>query len=132
VKTWLAAALWQITIFSQAAEAPRVRQSLDLDWRFHLGDVAEASQADFAGAGWRVLDVPHDFSVEGDFSRTNFSCTGYLPGGIAWYQKRFFVPAEWREKMVSVEFDGVSEKSQVWLNGEAVGGRPWAYTSSAT
>jgi hypothetical protein len=131
VKTWLAAALWQITIFSQAAEAPRVRQSLDLDWRFHLGDVAEASQADFAGAGWRVLDVPHDFSVEGDFSRTNFSCTGYLPGGIAWYQKRFFVPAEWREKMVSVEFDGVSEKSQVWLNGEAVGGRPWAYTSFA-
>jgi beta-galactosidase len=131
-KVWLMAmGLWQMAVFSQGAAPPRVRQSLDLDWRFHLGDVAGASNADFADPGWRVLKVPHDFSVEGDFSTTNFSCTGYLPGGIAWYQKRFFAPAEWREKMVSVEFDGVSEKSQVWLNGEAVGGRPWAYTTFA-
>ena len=132
VKTcMLAAGLWQMADFSHAATAPRVRESFDFDWRFHLGDVPEASHADFAEASWRVLNVPHDFSVEGDFSTTNFSCTGYLPGGIAWYQKRFVVPADWREKKVGVEFDGVSEKSQVWLNGELVGGRPWAYTSFA-
>ncbi|HXR07317.1 MAG TPA: glycoside hydrolase family 2 TIM barrel-domain containing protein [Candidatus Acidoferrum sp.] len=120
-----------MVIFSHAASPPRVRESLDLDWRFHLGDVPEASNADFFDPSWRVLKVPHDFSVEGDFSTTNFSCTGYLPGGIAWYQKRFVAPAAWGEKLVSVEFDGVSEKSQVWLNGELVGGRPWAYTSFA-
>ncbi len=132
VKMWLVAAgLWHMTIFSHAASPPRVRQSLDMDWRFHLGEVAEASRADFADAGWRVLNVPHDFSVEGDFSTNNFSCTGYLPGGIAWYRKSFFAPVGWGEKMVSVQFDGVSEKSQVWLNGEPVGGRPWAYTTFA-
>ena len=123
--------LWPMVISSHAASPPRVRESLDLDWRFHLGDVPEASNADFFDPSWRVLKVPHDFSVEGDFSTTNFSCTGYLPGGIAWYQKRFVAPAAWGEKLVSVEFDGVSEKSQVWLNGELVGGRPWAYTSFA-
>ena len=120
VRALLAAAgLWQMTIFLHAASAARW-QSLDMDWRFHLGEVAEASRADFADAGWRVLNVPHDFSVEGDFSTNNFSCTGYLPGGIAWYRKSFFVPVAWGEKMVSVQFDGVSEKSQVWLNGGPV------------
>ncbi|MGA3181367.1 MAG: glycoside hydrolase family 2 TIM barrel-domain containing protein [Verrucomicrobiota bacterium] len=129
-KALLAAALLaQPTISSPAAAPPRVRENFDFGWRFHLGDITQPARPPFDDASWRVLNLPHDFSVEGDFSQTNFSCTGYLPGGIAWYQKTFLVPADWRDKLVSVRFDGVSEKSQVWLNGAPVGGRPWAYTS---
>lgn len=108
---------------------PRVHECFDFNWRFHLGDVPEAATPSFDDSSWRQLDVPHDFSVEGDFSSTNFSCSGYLPGGIAWYRKTFTVPAQWQDKIVAVQFEGVSAKGEVWLNGKSVGGRPWAYTT---
>jgi len=119
----------QSAVSSATAGPARMRESLDFDWRFHLGDFPQPARPPFDDSSWRALKVPHDYSAEGEFSPTNFSCTAYLPGGIAWYQKTFFVPAAWRGRLVSVQFDGVSEKSQVWLNGKLVGGRPWAYTS---
>ena len=114
---------------SKSELPPRVQECFDFDWRFHLGDVPEAAATSFDDGSWRLLNVPHDFSVEGDFSSTNFSCSGYLPGGIGWYRKTFTVPAGWQDKTVTVQFDGVSAKGEVWLNGHSVGGRPWAYTT---
>ncbi|MGA2748742.1 MAG: sugar-binding domain-containing protein [Verrucomicrobiota bacterium] len=113
----------------QAAESPRQRQSIDFDWRFHLGDIAGAAAPEFMDGSWRVVDVPHDFSAEGEFSRGNASGTAYLPGGIGWYRKAIVIPAEWANKLVSVEFDGVSMNSEVWINGHSVGKRPYAYST---
>jgi hypothetical protein len=101
----------------------------DADWRYHFGDVPEASAPEFADASWRLLDVPHDFSAEGEFSRTNASGTAFLPGGIAWYRKAVVMPADWKNKLVSIEFDGVSMNSEVWINGKVLGKRPCAYSS---
>src|SRR6185312_9301774 len=106
-------------------------EKFDLDWRFQAGDTAEASAPEYSDAAWRRLDVPHDFSVEGEFSRTNASGTAYLPTGIAWYRKSFFVPATWKSKTVEIEFDGVSMNSEVWINGHQLGKRPYAYSSFA-
>ncbi|MDE3066629.1 MAG: DUF4982 domain-containing protein [Verrucomicrobiota bacterium] len=114
-----------------AASSPRLRQNFDFDWRFHLGDVPAASARNFPDADWRALNVPHDYSREGDFSETNDSCTAFLPGGIGWYRKTFVVPAAWSNRLVSVQFDGVSEQSRVWINGHFLGERPYAYTTFA-
>src|SRR5580658_5525461 len=102
----------------QAANSPRLVQSFDFDWQFHLGD-----------GDWRLLNLPHDFSREGDFSQTNASCTAFLPGGIGWYRKTFVVPGDWQNKLVSIQFDGVSMRSQVWINGHALDGWPYAYST---
>ena len=118
-------------VFAQSAAAPRLRQTFDFDWRFHLGDVPAASAQNFHDGDWRALDVPHDFSREGDFSETNDSCTAFLPAGIGWYRKSFVVPADWHDKLVSVQFDGVSEDSKVWVNGHFLGERPYAYSTFA-
>jgi hypothetical protein len=112
-----------------AAETPRQRQNIDFDWRFHLGDVPAASAPEFVDTFWRLLDVPHDFSAEGEFARTNASGTAYLPGGIAWYRKAIVIPADWANKLVSVEFDGVSMNSEVWINGHFLGKRPYAFST---
>jgi hypothetical protein len=114
---------------THAAEAPRQRQNIDLDWRFHLGDVVGASAPNFADSSWRLLDVPHDFSAEGEFSRTNASGTAFLPGGLAWYRKTLSIPVDWQNKLVSIEFDGVSMNSEVWCNGHPLGKRPYAYST---
>ncbi len=112
-----------------ATNSPSLTQNFDFDWRFHLGDVPEASTPQFFDGDWRQINVPHDFSREGDFSQTNASCTAYLPGGIGWYRKTFVVPADWQDKLVRIQFDGVSLKSQVWINGHPLGGWPYDYST---
>jgi beta-galactosidase len=113
------------------AETSRLRESFDFDWRFHLGDAPEASAPGYVDTSWRELDVPHDFSIEGPFSATNASGTAFLPGGIAWYRKSFAAPADWENKIVAIDFDGVSMNSEVWINGHYLGKRPYAYSSFA-
>ena len=83
-------------VLAQSAAFPRLRQTFDFDWRYHLGDEPAASAEKFSDSDWREVDVPHDFSREGGFSSNNASCTAFLPGGIGWYRKTFVTPANWR------------------------------------
>ena len=64
----------------------RERINFDKDWTFHLGEVAEASKPGFDDRAWRKLNLPHDWAIEGDFSKDNPSGTGggALPGGSGW------------------------------------------------
>ena len=109
------------------------RQTVSFDhaWRFHLGDVAGAQELAFADTGWRTLDLPHDWSIEGKFSEQNLAGVGggALPGGVGWYRKRFAVPAADSGKLIFVEFDGVYRNSEVWINGQYLGKRPYGYSS---
>ena len=65
--------------------------SFNNGWTFHLGDVEGAEGLSYDDSGWRKLNLPHDWAVEGDFSKDNPSGTGggALPGGIGWYRKSF-------------------------------------------
>ncbi len=111
--------------------AQRTTLALDRGWRFHLGDVPGAQEAAFDDSGWRTLDLPHDWSIEGEFSDTNPAGAhgGALPGGIGWYRKAFSVPRQDAGKLVFVEFDGVYRNSEVWINGHYLGKRPYGYSS---
>ncbi len=42
----------------------RISQRFDNDWRFLRDDASEASAAAFDDSPWRVLDLPHDWSIE--------------------------------------------------------------------
>jgi len=115
------------------AVAQRERAMLPFDraWRFHLGDVAGAQDATFDDSGWRSLDLPHDWSIEGEFSDTNPAGAGggALPGGVGWYRKTFSVAEGDTSRLVFVEFDGVYRNSEVWINGHYLGKRPYGYSS---
>ena len=108
-----------------------VRERLDFngDWRFIKEDVAGAQRNDFDDSDWRTLDLPHDWSIEGPFRADLASGTGYLPGGIGWYRKRFRLPDARDGRQVRVEFDGVYNHSEVWCNGVSLGKRPCGYAS---
>src|SRR5947199_3497770 len=115
----------------RAAAAQRSTLDFDRAWRFHLGDVPGAEAAGFDDSGWRTLDVPHDWSIEGEFSDTNPAGAqgGALPGGVGWYRKAFAVPQADSGRLVFVEFDGVYRNSEVWINGQYLGKRPYGYSS---
>jgi len=102
---------------------------INQDWRFQLGDHPEAVDPDFDDSGWRVLDLPHDWAIEGAFSKDHSSGTGYLPGGVAWYRKQIHLPRDFHDKVVYIQFDGVYQNSELWVNGHFMGKRPYGYSS---
>jgi len=113
------------------AAAQRSSLAFDREWRFHLGDASGAQEVAFDDSGWRPLDLPHDWSIEGEFSDTNPAGAngGALPGGVGWYRKAFAVSQNDTGRLVFVEFDGVYRNSQVWINGQYLGKRPYGYSS---
>lgn len=97
----------------------------NLGWRFLQQDAAGAEQPDFDDSQWRRLNLPHDWSIEGSYSRTAYGTdwqSGFLPCGIGWYRKELFVndlpPSG---KRLYIRFDAVYLNSTVWLNGVRLG-----------
>jgi len=110
---------------------PRKTESFNDGWRFYLGDLSDASDPVFDDNGWRELELPHDWAIEGDFSEDHPSGSGggALPGGIGWYRKSFFLDQSYEGKKIFVDFDGVYMNSDVWINGIHLGHRPFGYIS---
>ncbi len=117
------------SLLEPESTAPRVRENFDFGWKFLHGDAPGAQAAKFSDAGWRDVDLPHDWSIEGPFDQAEPSSGpgGYLPTGIGWYRKSFSVPAADRDKVLVLEFDGVYQNSEVWINGHSLGSRPYGY-----
>ncbi|MBN1481609.1 DUF4982 domain-containing protein [candidate division KSB1 bacterium] len=109
----------------------RQRENFGAGWMFHLGDVDNAEQVEFDDASWRALSVPHDWSIEGEFSADHPATPGggALPGGIGWYRKSFTLPESDKDKLTFIDFDGVYMNSDVWINGFFLGHRPYGYIS---
>lgn len=129
---------------AEEAKGSEGRQTLSFDqgWFLNLGEVIDGQKPGIDDAGWRALDVPHDFSIEGpagtnsatmdgpfDRESPGGNSAGALNGGIGWYRKTFSLPESARGKRVFVLFDGVYMDSEVWLNGVSLGKQPYGYTS---
>jgi len=133
MKKYLLILLIAASGFCYAKPAPPSRSHLliDANWKFNLGDVKDAQNVTFNDASWRNLDLPHDWSIEGEFDRSapTGGGGGYLPTGIGWYRKTFKLPAGTNGKQVAIQFDGVYQNSEVWINGHYLGKRPNGYIS---
>ena len=107
----------------------RVRDSFDFGWKFFRGDASGAQAPNFADAKWRDVDLPYDWSIQEPFTQAAGANVWSLPMGIGWYRKHFNVPESYRDKKVSIEFEGVYQLSEVWINGQYLGKRPYGYSS---
>ncbi len=112
-------------------ENPRERNSFNTGWKFSLAGNDDSRKGDFDDSGWRLLDLPHDWSIEGEFSESNPASPGggALPGGTGWYRKTFKIDPSQKEKLIYIEFDGIYRNSEVWINGNYLGKRPYGYSS---
>ncbi len=97
-------------------------------WKFELSDNPEAKDPVFDDSSWQPVDLPHDWSVKRILSPDNASCTGFLPGGIAWYRKHFD-GSQLTDEHVFIYFEGVYNRSSVYMNGHLLGERPNGYVS---
>ncbi len=116
------------------------------DWRFSKDEFADAYNVNFDDTNWRVVNLPHDYAIEGPFSKENdkqiekVDADGVIEpiihvarsGGLpvcdkAWYRKTFTLPSDCEN--VFLEFDGIMSRSTVYVNGKKCGGRIYGYTS---
>lgn len=93
---------------------------------------ADASyvQAGFDDSDWRQLNLPHDWAIEGSFEQKYEGSTGKLKfWGPVWYRKHFQISTTDKAKKIFLEIDGAMSYSEIWLNGQFVGGWPYGYSS---
>lgn len=122
-------ALVLMSLSCSGPESGRIVIPFDRDWKFHLGDIQKGESADLDVSGWRTLDVPHDWAIEGDYDENSpvLRGGGYLGGGTGWYRKCFTLPPAVLGRKIFIEFDGVMANSDVWINGTHLGHRPNGY-----
>lgn len=102
--------------------------NINENWKFHYGECEEAFYKGWDDSNFKDVTLPHDWSVEYPFERTNSSGTGYLNGGIGWYRLHFNLPEEYRNRHITLCFDGIYKNSQVWINSYNLGKHPYGYT----
>jgi beta-galactosidase len=106
---------------ARAAPEPREIVEMNRAWQFTLGDPKGAMDAAFDDSQWDHAHLPHSFSIP-YFLGTRF----YV--GYGWYRKTIDVPATWRGKRLNLEFDGVFQDAEIYVNGQAAGRHRGGYT----
>ncbi|MFI2857725.1 glycoside hydrolase family 2 TIM barrel-domain containing protein [Paenibacillus sp. JSM ZJ436] len=107
----------------------RKRECFDWNWKFILSDEIDAYRDDYDDSHWRTVQLPHDWSIEGEYAEQNPTgkCGGFLPSGIGWYRKQLEWSGTIGEKGLFLEFDGIYMNSTIWINGCKVNERPYGY-----
>ncbi|NMH86802.1 glycoside hydrolase family 2 TIM barrel-domain containing protein [Flavivirga algicola] len=119
-------ALVNVTSKNQSA---RITKNFNKEWKFQLSDSIAYNAIDFDDSEWRILDVPHDWSIEFDYNESNSGRNAWLPGGVGWYRKTIIIPKEQSNKEFKIEFDGVYKNATLWVNDHYVGNQHDGYTS---
>ena len=84
-------------------------------WRFHRGDVAGAEATDFNDRSWEVVTTPHTVQL---MPAEASGCRNYQ--GIVWYRKHFQLPAECKDRIVTLHFEAIMGKQTLYVNGKKV------------
>src|SRR5208283_4735912 len=104
-----------------ALAAPRQHVVFNRDWKFLIGDHPGAESRAYNDASWEPIMLPHSFNLP-YFRSADF----YV--GYGWYRKHFQAPASWRQRRTFLEFDGVFQDAEVFVNGRAMGRHQGGYT----
>lgn len=108
----------------------RYEMNFNHNWKFNLGDVPTAQYKAYSDSEWKKIDLPHDFSIEQDFTNSGTEVeSGNLPGGTGWYRKMFTMPEGIRGKRIILNFDGAYSDTYVYVNNKYVGENHYGYNS---
>ena len=93
----------------------RVIYNFNQGWRFYRGDVQGAEALNFDDRQWEVVCAPHTAMLVPNEAS---GCRNYQ--GVVWYRKHFTVPADMKGKNVTVYFEAIMGKQNIYVNGKLV------------
>lgn len=106
---------------SRETEAPRKTRNFNREWKYSPGDVFRAASPDFNDSEWETVGIPHSFSTPYFMSKDFYV-------GYGWYRKRLTLTKKEAAKKIFLEFDGVFQEAEIFVNGNAVGTHVGGYT----
>ena len=92
----------------------RISKNFNREWVFSYGDIENAHEESFDISEWTPVALPHSFSIPYDINDDSF----YI--GYAWYRKTFKIPSEWENKFITLDFDGVFQEADIFINGRHI------------
>lgn len=101
---------------STVLRSPRQTFNLNPDWRMTTGDIKGAEQPAFDDAGWGAVTLPNAFNEKEAFARDIRDQST----GITWYRKHITLPPGEVGRRAFLEFEGVRQAAEVWVNGTSV------------
>ena len=111
---FLLTAFFGIALISRAQ---RTAYDFDPGWRLFVGDAPDAETASLNDTAWQPVTLPHAWNEDAAF-RVSID---NLPTGIAWYRKSFVLPPGSEGKKIFLEFEGVRQGAEFFLNGKSLG-----------
>lgn len=116
-------------VYISTVDNPALRvQNFNENWKFYLGDASGADGEQFDDSAWKNVDLPHDYSIDQEYTTAGEAESGHKLGGIGWYRKNFKVDESLKGKSIRIDFDGVYMDSTVWINGHRLGNHPYGYS----
>ena len=106
-------------IYRTRDSQPRSDTTIDLNWRFILGDPKGASTPKYDDSDWKYVSLPHDWMIEQPVNRNNPSGTagGYYPEGVGWYRKSLDLSEYQQSEQFYLLFEGIQMNADVYFNG---------------
>ena len=101
----------------QPPQSARTKYNFNSGWKLLVGDPSGASDPAFDDSAWQEISLPHAWNEDAAFKVGIHD----LPTGSAWYRKRFKLPAGSEERKVFLEFEGIRQGGEFWLNGKFIG-----------
>jgi beta-galactosidase len=115
-------------LLTMVVQAQRSKTNFDFDWKFSLNQDAPANaEKKFDDRQWQDVQLPHDWCISQEFDSKLSGSIAHLHGGIGWYRKTFVVNKKEEGKKISVLFDGIYNRSDVYINGHHLGFRPYGF-----
>ena len=87
------------------------------EWRLAIGDFKDAPEAEFDDSRWRQVTLPYAFNGDEAFRKDIVDLTDT----IVWYRKVFDVEEKVKDGKVFIEFEGVRQGADFYLNGHHLG-----------
>ncbi|HKL92213.1 MAG TPA: DUF4982 domain-containing protein [Bacteroidales bacterium] len=98
-------------------EAARTKYNFNSDWRLHVGDAIDAEHLEYNDTEWQKITLPFAWNQDEAFKKDIVD----LSTGIAWYRKTFILPKDHAYNKTFLEFEGVRQAGEFYVNGTLVG-----------
>jgi beta-galactosidase len=104
-------------------QSPRAKFNFNLNWKFIREDVPGAESPGFDDSAWTTVSLPHSFNDVDSFRKIISHSGGDLGTfkGLVWYRKHFKLPAKLAGDKIFLEFEGMRQAGDIFLNGKPAG-----------
>ncbi|TCD05640.1 glycoside hydrolase family 2 protein [Pedobacter frigidisoli] len=106
-----------IFCFSQTNSNLRQTYNFNPGWKLSISDISGAEAVDFNDQDWKAITLPHAWNEDEAFKKSIEA----LSTGIVWYRKHFTIPAGNKSQKVFLEFEGIRQAGEFYLNGKFIG-----------